>query len=54
MKHENISSYAEIMHQVEKAKGRKEAVGLIHKAAKLKCKLDSKKLKKKILNYTML
>ena len=32
--------YAELMRQVQKATGRKEAVGLIHKAAKLKNKFD--------------
>ena len=30
--------YAELMHQAQQATGRKEAVGLIHKAAKLKTK----------------
>ena len=30
--------YAELMHQAQQAIGRKEAVGLIHKAAKLKTK----------------
>ena len=29
------------MHQAQQATGRKEAVGLIHKAAKLKTKFDS-------------
>ncbi len=33
--------YAELMRQVQQATGRKEAVGLIHKAAKLKTKFDS-------------
>ena len=33
--------YAELMRQAQQAKGRKEAVGLIHKAAKLKTKFDS-------------
>ena len=33
--------YADLMHQVQKATGRKEAVGLIHKAAKLKTKFDN-------------
>ena len=33
--------YAELMRQAQKATGRKEAVGLIHKAAKLKTKFDS-------------
>ena len=30
--------YTELMHQAQQATGRKEAVGLIHKAAKLKTK----------------
>ena len=30
--------YAELINQAQKATGRKEAVGLIHKAAKLKTK----------------
>ena len=33
--------YAELMRQAQQAAGRKEAVGLIHKAAKLKTKFDS-------------
>ena len=33
--------YAELMQQAQQATGRKEAVGLIHKAAKLKSKFDS-------------
>ena len=32
--------YADLMHQAQQATGRKEAVGLIHKAAKLKNKFD--------------
>ena len=32
--------YANLMRQAEQATGRKEAVGLIHKAAKLKNKFD--------------
>ena len=36
-----VKKYAELMHQVQQAKGRKEAVGLIHKAAKLKTKFDN-------------
>ena len=31
--------YFELMHQAQQASGRKEAVRLIHKAAKLKTKL---------------
>ena len=33
--------YAELMNQARQATGRKEVVGLIHKAAKLKTKFDS-------------
>jgi len=33
--------YAELMHQAQQATGRKEAVGLIHKAAKLKTKFEN-------------
>ena len=37
-----VKIYAELMHQAEQqAIGRKEAVGLLHKAAKLKNKFDS-------------
>ena len=36
-----VNKYAELMHQEQQATGRKEAVGLLHKAAKLKTKLDS-------------
>ena len=36
-----VKKYAELMHQVQQATGRKEAVGLIHKAAKLKTKFDN-------------
>ena len=32
--------YAELLHQASIATGRKEAVGFLHKAAKLKNKLD--------------
>ena len=35
-----VKTYAELMHQAQKATGRKEAVGLIHKAAKLKTKFE--------------
>ena len=34
--------YAELLHQASIANGRKEAVGLLHKAAKLKTKFDKK------------
>ena len=33
--------FAELMHQAQQATGRKEAVGLIHKAAKLKTKFEN-------------
>ena len=33
--------YAELMRQAQQGTGRKEVVGLIHKAAKLKSKFDS-------------
>ena len=36
-----VKKYAELIHQAQQASGRKEAVGLIHKAAKLKSKFDS-------------
>ena len=34
-----VKQYAELIYQAQQATGRKEAVGLIHKAAKLKTKL---------------
>ena len=34
--------YAELLHQASIATGRKEAVGLLHKATKLQSKLDEK------------
>ena len=34
--------YADLLHQASVATGRKEAVGLLHKAAKLKTKFDQK------------
>ena len=36
-----VKKYAELMHQAQQAAGRKEAVGLLRKAAKLKNKFDS-------------
>ena len=36
-----VKKYAELIHQAQQADGRKEAVGLIHKAAKLKTKFDN-------------
>ena len=41
MNKKTIKKYAELMRQAQQATGRKEAVGLIHKAAKLKTKFDS-------------
>ena len=35
--------YAELMHQAQQATGRKEAVGLLHQAAKFITKVDSYK-----------
>ena len=32
--------YAELLHQASIATGRKEAVGLLHKAAKIRTKLE--------------
>ena len=36
-----VKKYAELIHQAQQADGRKEAVVLIHKAAKLKTKFDN-------------
>ena len=36
-----VKKYTELMHQAQQATGRKEAFGLLHKAAKLKNKSDS-------------
>ena len=41
MKMKIVKQYADLMQQALQAKGRKEAVGLIHKAVKLKSKFDS-------------
>ena len=42
--------YADLLHQASIATGRKEAVGLLHKAAKLQTKFDEKsKFKKSVL-----
>ena len=35
-----VKKYTELIHQAQQATGRNEAVGLIHKAAKLKSKFD--------------
>ena len=36
-----VKKYAELMHHAQQATGRKEAVGLLQKAAKLKNKFES-------------
>ena len=40
MKEKFVKKYAELINKAQLATGRKEAVGLIHKAAKLKTKLN--------------
>ncbi len=43
--------YADLLHQASIATGRKEAVGLLHKAAKLQTKFDeNSKFQKECLN----
>ncbi len=41
MKKKIVKKYEDLILQVNNANGRKEAVALIHKAAKLKTKFDS-------------
>ena len=41
MENKIVKKYAELINQAQLASGRKEAVGLIRKAAKLKTKLDN-------------
>ena len=41
MKKKIVKKYADLILQANNASGKKEAVGLIHKAAKLKSKFDS-------------
>ena len=41
MRKKIVKKYADLILQANNATGRKEAVGLIHKAEKLKTKLDS-------------
>ena len=41
MKKKIVKKYADLILQANNASGRKEADGLIHKAAKLKSKFDS-------------
>ena len=40
MERKIVKTYSELMHQAQQATGRKETVGLLHKAAKLKNKFD--------------
>ena len=35
------NEYSDLIHQAQQATGRKEAVGLIHKAAKLRTKFEN-------------
>ena len=42
MKKKIVKKYADLMHQAQQATGRKEVVGLLHKASKLQTKLDEK------------
>ena len=37
--------YADLMRKAQQASGRKEAVGFIHKSAKLKTKFDQNEMK---------
>ena len=39
-----VKKYAELIHKAQQASGRKEAIGLLHKAAKLKTKFDKKEI----------
>ena len=41
MKNKIVKKYAELIHRAQQATWRKEAVGLIHKAAKLRTKFDN-------------
>ena len=41
MNKKTIKKYADLMQQAQQATGRKEAVGLLHKAAKLKTKFNN-------------
>tara|TARA_B100000941_G_scaffold225901_1_gene168221 strand:+ start:101 stop:232 length:132 start_codon:yes stop_codon:yes gene_type:complete len=43
MKKKIVKKYTDLILQANNATGRKETVGLIHKAAKLKTKLDNLK-----------
>ena len=39
-----VKKYAELMLQTQQSTGRKETVGLLHKAAKLKTKFENYKM----------
>ena len=41
MKKKIVKKYCDLIYQAQQATGRKEAVRLIHKAAKLKTKFDN-------------
>ena len=41
-----VKKYAKLMHQAQQATGRKEAVRLIHTAAKIKTKFDNYEMMK--------
>ena len=45
-----VKKYVELMHQAQQAAGRKEAVGLLHKAAKLKNKFNSYEMIKPVID----
>jgi len=41
MENKIVKKYAKLIYMAQQATGRKEAVGLLHKAAKLKNKFDN-------------
>jgi len=41
MNKKTIKKYAELMQQAQQATGRKETLGLLHKAAKVKTKIEN-------------
>ena len=45
-----VKKYTELMHLAKQANGRKEAVSLLHKAAKLKNKFDSYEMMKSVID----
>ncbi len=48
------TKYAELIRQAPQAKGRKEEVGSLHKAAKLKAKFDSNELMRSDIDHKQL